>query len=49
VQDPVEKSRFALERKIEEARLQEQIKKMVLDYEKAYLKNLIRERANSWW
>jgi len=48
-QDPVEKSRFTLERKIEDAGAKEQIKKMILDYEKAYLKSLRRERLNSWW
>jgi hypothetical protein len=46
---PAEKERLALQHKIEEAGVEERIKKIIWDYEKAYLKSLRRERANLWW
>jgi hypothetical protein len=48
-QGPREKTRIIIEGIIEKTRGQERIKRMILDYEKAYLKNLKRERANMWW
>ncbi len=48
VLDPLEKTRISIDVEIERARGQERIKKMILEYEKAYLKNLERERANVW-
>jgi hypothetical protein len=47
--DPVEKTRLTVRARFEEARGQERIKKLILDYEKAYLKSLKRERADRWW
>jgi hypothetical protein len=48
-QGPLEKTRITLQGNMEEARGRERVKKMILDYEKAYLKSLKRERANVWW
>ncbi|MFI5460051.1 MAG: hypothetical protein ACHRXM_31925 [Isosphaerales bacterium] len=48
-QGSLEKTRITLQGKIEETRGREHIKKMILDYEKAYLKSLKRARANVWW
>jgi hypothetical protein len=48
-QGPLEKTRINIEVDIERARGQERIKKMISEYEKAYLKSLKRERANVWW
>jgi hypothetical protein len=46
---PHEKTRIIIECEIEKMRGQERLKRMILDYEKAYLKNLKRERASIWW
>jgi hypothetical protein len=48
-QGPLEKTRIIIEGEIEKTRGQERLKRMILDYEKAYLKSLKRERANVWW
>jgi hypothetical protein len=39
---------MTLEGKIEEARGQERLKKLILDYERAILNSLKRERASLW-
>jgi hypothetical protein len=43
------KTRITLQGIIEEARGRERLKKMILDYERAYLRSLKRERAHVWW
>jgi hypothetical protein len=48
-QNSLEKTRITLQGNIEEARGRERVKKMILDYEKAYLKTLKRERAHVRW
>ena len=48
-QGPREKTRIIIDGEIEKTRGQERLKRMILDYEKAYLKSLKRERANVWW
>jgi hypothetical protein len=48
-QGSLEQTRTTLQRKIDEARWQERFKKMILSYEKAYLKCLKRDRARLWW
>jgi hypothetical protein len=46
---PLEKTHISIDVEIERTRGEERIKKMILEYEKAYLKNLKRERASVWW
>jgi hypothetical protein len=48
-QGPRETARVTLQGKVEEARSQERVKKMIWEYEKALLNSLKRERTNRWW
>jgi len=48
-QGPDEKTPIVEVGEMERARGRERIKKMILEYEKAYLKGLKRKRANLWW
>jgi hypothetical protein len=48
-QSVLETAPAGLEDKIDAARRQERVKKLILDYENAKLKHLKRKRANVWW
>jgi hypothetical protein len=48
-QGHVGESRISRQAEIERARGQERLKKLILNYEKAYLKWLTRKRAHPWW
>jgi hypothetical protein len=49
VQDEAGQVRMGLRADIEKARSQEWLKKLILQYEKAYLNWLTRKRARPWW
>jgi hypothetical protein len=48
-QGPLETTRITLQGKVEEARDQERVKKMIWEYEKALLNSFKRERNHLWW
>ncbi len=48
-QGPLDETCIRVEESVEKTRGQERLKKMILDYEKAYLKCLKQSRANVWW
>jgi hypothetical protein len=48
-QGSLEMTRITLKGKVEEARGQERLKKVIWDYEKALRNSLRRERTNLWW